>query len=109
MLAQLIQDQVAQPTRAAVLLADLMRKPLDAGATGRGQAMRYLDAEQPEFAARSARISGKMEIDGKAWPFKAEGSFEVASLENMDDSTASDSVTSSSQTPSLSGSRIQPP
>lgn len=83
-LAQMVKEQLAQPARAVILLADVMRKPLDASSAERGQPMRHLDAQQPEFAARSARISGKMEIDGCSWPFSSEGKFEV--FTQVDDS-----------------------
>lgn len=76
-LAQMVNDRLLVPNRAVVLMADLMRKPLDAMSAGRGEQMRYLDHEQPELAARSASIVGKMDIDGAKWPFKAQGSFEV--------------------------------
>ena len=78
-LAQLVKDQLGQPARAVILLADVMRKPLDVSSLERGQSVRYLDPQQPEFAARSAKISGKLEIDGLAWPFSAEGKFELFS------------------------------
>ncbi len=77
-LAHLVGEQLAQPSRAIVLMSDLMRKPFDMRGLSRGQQLRYLDHE-PEFAARSARISGKLDMDGKLWPFMAEGKFEVLS------------------------------
>ncbi len=77
-LIDMVNRQLDQPVRAVVIMADLMRKPLDATASGRGQPIRHRDQQQPEFAARSARMRGKAEIGDKAWPFEAEGSFELS-------------------------------
>lgn len=98
-LTHLVKDQLRQPARAAVLLADLMRKPLTATASMRGQQLRSLEEQQPEFAARSARISGKAEIGDQAWPFTAEGSFELMASRSAPKSDAgTDSVADSEQT-----------
>lgn len=98
-LTHMVKDQLRQPARAVVLMADLMRKPLTATASMRGQQLRFLEEQQPEFAARSARISGKAEIGDHAWPFKAEGSFELmASPSAQKSDTGTDSVADSEQT-----------
>ena len=106
-LAQIVKDRLAQPARAVIVLADLMRKPLDASSMERGQAMRRLDPQQPEFAAQLARISGKLEIDGSTWPFEAQGKFEVskatghmetgAAVEPMQESAAKSTNSGSAQ------------
>ena len=101
-LTQLLRDQLNQPRRAVVLMADIMRRPMERQGTTRGQQMRLADSSQPELAANSVSISGKMEIEGRAWPFTSQGKFAVMPADAVrpaDSASAQDSSSSGASAP----------
>ncbi len=77
LLTQLLAQQLSEPTRAAVILADIMRKPMERPMPTRGEELRHSMTSQPALAARSASMRGKLELGSQTWPFQAQGSFEV--------------------------------
>ncbi|MCC6507511.1 MAG: hypothetical protein IT423_00280 [Pirellulaceae bacterium] len=79
-------QQLSDPARYVVLLSDLILKPFECLQSQRGQPIRHVQPDAPQFAAESTKISGQVEIEGRAWPFTASGSFQILPESMINDS-----------------------